>query len=324
MLHLLGGSNSLVTRQSIPVMSGSPASPHSPRGRFIALRHADLGQGFTVARALPTREQRMVGAWCFLDRIGPVDLTESQGMHVGAHPHTGLQTFTWMVHGRVLHRDSLGSEQVIQPGQVNLMTAGQGIVHTEDSLPGSTRLLAAQLWIALPAEKTDMAAAFTHYPVLPQWGGGAANSLQFTLLAGEFSGYRAPTMTHSPLMGMDIHALRGDETTLSLRTDFEYGILPLEGQVLVDGQTVTADRFLYLPAGEVSCSLELPAGSRCLVLGGGPFAQPISMWWNFVGPTRAYVEQAQADWLSGSSRFPVVQASAAPRLPAPPIPWVKT
>lgn len=124
--------------------------------KIIPLRQADLGEGFQVARALPTKDQRMVGPWCFLDRIGPVALTGGAGMHVAAHPHTCLQTFTWVMEGSILHRDSLGTEQVIHPGQVNLMTAGHGISHTEDTLPGTGNLHAAQLWIALPPEHADM------------------------------------------------------------------------------------------------------------------------------------------------------------------------
>lgn len=121
----------------------------------IAARNADLGDGMTVRRVLPSRQQRMVGAWCFLDHAGPVDFPAGRGMHVGAHPHIGLQTFTWLIEGEVLHRDSLGNEQIIRPGQVNLMTAGRGVVHTEDSLRDGSRLHAAQLWIALPAAAQD-------------------------------------------------------------------------------------------------------------------------------------------------------------------------
>jgi redox-sensitive bicupin YhaK (pirin superfamily) len=116
----------------------------------IAARPADLGDGLTVHRALPNRQRRMVGAWCFLDHAGPVDFPAGRGLHVGAHPHIGLQTFTWLIEGEVMHRDSLGNEQIIRPGQVNLMTSGRGIVHTEDSLTAGRRLHAAQLWIALP------------------------------------------------------------------------------------------------------------------------------------------------------------------------------
>ena len=143
----------------------------------IQPRNADLGDGLLVRRTLPNRQQRMVGAWCFLDHAGPVQFEPGKGLHVGAHPHIGLQTFTWLIEGEVLHRDSLGNEQLIRPGQVNLMTAGHGIAHTEDSLHDGGRLHAAQLWIALPPAHKDCAPAFDHYPKLPQWReGGAAPS----------------------------------------------------------------------------------------------------------------------------------------------------
>ena len=177
-------------------MSEAPVPPE----RIVA-RPSSLGEGMTVARVLPTRGRRMIGAWCFLDHLGPVDFPAGQGMHVGAHPHTRLQTFTWMIEGEILHRDSLGNEQVIRPGQVNLMTAGHGITHTEDSLSGQTAVHAAQLWIALPPAQADMAPAFEHHPQLPQWEDTGA---RFTLLAGQHAGRNAPPKVYSPLMGLDI------------------------------------------------------------------------------------------------------------------------
>ena len=301
------------------------SAPHdtSPAHRLIPLRQAQLGEGFQVVRALPTREQRMVGAWCFLDRLGPMPLAAGSGMHVGAHPHTCLQTFTWMMEGEVLHRDSLGTEQVIRPGQVNLMTAGRGIAHTEDSLPHSQALHAAQLWIALPPALADTPPRFEHHADLPEWREGRAGQLALTLLAGRHNGHTAPTQVHSPLLGLDILAHGTDTGTLPLQPTFEYGVLPLHGQVAVNGQALTPDQFLYLPPGDSEIQLHMGAGARCLLLGGEPFAQPIHMWWNFVGHSRAYIEQAQAHWESGDGRFGPVPGSTQ-RLAAPPIPWPHT
>ena len=135
----------------------------SPAQRLPA-RKTILGVDTPILRALPHRERRMVGAWCFLDHLGPTQFAPGDGMHVGAHPHIGLQTFTWMIEGEVLHRDSLGNEQVIRPGQVNLMTAGHGISHTEDSAAEGARMHAAQLWIALPDAERDRAPAFQNHP----------------------------------------------------------------------------------------------------------------------------------------------------------------
>jgi len=155
----------------------------------IEARAADLGNGMVIRRALPSRQRRMVGAWCFLDHAGPVAFEPGHGMNVGAHPHTALQTFSWLIEGEVLHRDSLGNAQVIRPGQVNLMTAGRGIVHTEESLPGERGLHLAQLWIALPSSHADCEPAFDHYPELPRWEAGGST---FTLYVPQ---------THAPAPG---------------------------------------------------------------------------------------------------------------------------
>ncbi|HRE17230.1 MAG TPA: pirin family protein, partial [Rhodocyclaceae bacterium] len=246
----------------------------------IEARAVTLGEGMLVRRALPARQRRMIGAWCFLDHAGPANFAPGQGMQVGAHPHTALQTFSWLIEGEVLHRDSLGSEQVIRPGQVNLMTAGHGIVHTEDSLPECGRLHLAQLWIALPPEFADCAPAFEHYPGLPGWQQGAAS---LTLLAGEYAGRTSPARLYSPLLGLDICCATAAQLALPLRPDFEYGVLPLEGSGMLGGTAFVPGELLYLGMGDAPLVLELAAGSRVLLVGGQPFAEPVLMWWNFVG-----------------------------------------
>lgn len=295
----------------------TPETPDTPAPQRIEVRHAELGGHFAIRRALPTRERRMVGAWCFLDHIGPASLDGTGGMHVGAHPHTCLQTFTWMIEGQILHKDSLGTQQVIRPGQVNLMTAGHGISHTEDSLPGETHLHAAQLWIALPAEHADIPPAFEHHPILPGWQSDGA---QFTLLAGQWREHVAPARLYSRLLGLDIASGDGARISLPLEPDFEYGLLVLSGNALVSGELFDADHFAYLGMGEPELELTLAANSRVLLLGGEPFQSPMNMWWNFIGPTRAHVAQAQADWESGSSRFGSVDGGEGRRLAAPALP----
>lgn len=284
----------------------------------IEPRSADLGDGMLVRRTLPSRQQRMVGAWCFLDHAGPVDFPAGKGMHVGAHPHIGLQTFTWLIEGEVLHRDSLGNEQVIRPGQVNLMTAGQGIVHTEDSLHDGQRLHAAQLWIALPPEAESCPPAFAHHPDLPQWQQDGA---RLTLLAGTHDGRTAPTRVHSPLLGLDIDSAAPASIDLALDPAFEYGLLPLVGEVGIGNERFPADEFAYLGPGRSSLRLDLAARSKVLLLGGVPFAQPVVMWWNFVGSTRAGIAEAQRQWENGDARFGPVGDGSAPRLSPPPLPW---
>lgn len=288
--------------------------------QFISLRKAELGNGFTVGRALPTRERRTVGAWCFLDHMGPADIRHNGGMHVGAHPHTCLQTFTWLMEGAVLHRDSLGSEQVIRPGQVNLMTAGHGIVHTEDSLPGET-LHGAQLWIALPPEHADIAPSFDHYAELPRW---SRDGVEFTLLAGAMEGRESPARIHSPLVGLDLHAPAGGTVELELDSGFEYGILPTLGSVRLGAGDVPADTFVYLAPGSESPRLSLSPGGRCLVIGGEPVERRVSMWWNFVAPTREYIDRAYLDWQEGSDRFPPVPGADGRRLESPRPAWLRS
>ncbi len=289
---------------------------------LILPRAADLGEGMIVRRALPTRQRRMVGAWCFLDHAGPVDFAPGGGMHVGAHPHTCLQTFTWLIDGEVLHRDSLGHEQWIRPGQVNLMTAGHGIVHTEDSAPGARRLHAAQLWIALPPALADCPPAFEHYPDLPRWQDAGCT---LTLLAGRFGGRESPARIHTPLVGMDLLASRDAQLELPLDPSFEYGLLPMEGGMDIGGQHFATDEFAYIPPGRERITLDLATGSRILLVGGEPFGEPVTMWWNFVGHDKAAIAQAQRDWEGGgevgSVRFGPVKGGEDRRLVAPPLPW---
>lgn len=284
----------------------------------IEARAADLGNGMVIRRALPSRQRRMVGAWCFLDHAGPIDFAPGHGMNVGAHPHTALQTFTWLIEGDVLHRDSLGNVQVIRPGQVNLMTAGRGVVHTEESLPEERRLHAAQLWIALPSSVADCEPAFDHYPDLPRWAeGGCA----FTLLAGTYGGNTAPAKLYSPLVGIDVCSELGGAVELRLNPRFEYGILPLEGSIRIGTERFATDEFAYLGDGADTLSLELAAGTRILLLGGEPFGEQIAMWWNFVGFSKEEIARAQREWESGDPRFGDVAGHAGKRLAAPALPW---
>ena len=284
----------------------------------IAGRPSDIGEGMMVLRALPTRQRRMVGAWCFLDHLGPVQFASDKGMHVGAHPHIGLQTFTWLIEGEVLHRDSLGNEQIIRPGQVNLMTAGRGIVHTEDSVREGQRLHAAQLWIALPTEEANCEPAFEHYPELPRWDDGGC---VLTLLAGSFAGRTMPGSFRSPLVGVDACAMRQAAVSLSLQPDFEYGVLVLEGEIHIGNERFRTDEFAYLGLGADSIGFELAAGTRILLLGGVPFDEPVLMWWNFVGFSKDEIARAQREWESGDPRFGRVEGDAGRRLVAPPLPW---
>ncbi|WP_447751198.1 pirin family protein [Pseudomonas nicosulfuronedens] len=284
----------------------------------VVSRNAEVGGGIPVNRLLPSRQRRMVGAWCFLDHAGPAAFTAGSGLRVGPHPHIGLQTFTWMIAGEVLHRDSLGNVQVIRPGQVNLMTAGHGITHTEESLSDEAQLHAVQLWIALPAAERDCPPMFEHYAELPQW---QADGFALTLLAGRFGQYSAPARTFSPLVGLDLAAQDSAGTRLALEQSHEYGVLPLTGEWSINGEVFGANEFAYLGRGLVSLELEASAGARAVLLGGEPFAEEIFLWWNFVGHSKAEIAQAQREWEEGGARFGEVTGFDGPRLVAPPLPW---
>ncbi|HEX5804260.1 MAG TPA: pirin family protein [Azospira sp.] len=307
----------------------SPPPPESRRAppdvERIAARRADIGGGITVQRVLPVRERRTIGAWCFLDHAGPAVFEPGGGMRVGAHPHIGLQTFTWLIEGEVLHRDSLGNEQVIRPGQVNLMTAGRGIVHTEESLPGERRLHAAQLWIALPAAVADCAPAFEHHPALPEWDLGGCRA---TLLTGSHGGHVAPTRAHSPLVGLDLVSRQAAAIGLPLDPAFEYGLLPLTGEIHLGGQRFAANELAYLGRGRDAIGVDLAPGTRLLLVGGEPLDEEIVIWWNFVGRSKSVIAQAQRDWENGtdggySERFGRVAGYRGEPLKAPPLPWIE-
>ncbi|WP_395027131.1 pirin family protein [Comamonas odontotermitis] len=282
----------------------------TPLNRYPG-RVADVG-GVPVLRALPNRARRMVGAWCFLDHAGPSHFAEGPGMQVGPHPHTCLQTFTWMIEGEVLHRDSLGSEQPIRPGQVNLMTAGKGIAHSEESL-GKPDFHAVQLWIALPKDQRFMPPRFQHYPVLPQF---SRQGLQMTVLAGEWEGQRAPTEVHSPLVAVDMEASQPTSAALALRPDFEYGVLCLYGDLQVNGQTAAANELIYLPEGGSAVDVQCGANSRFILLGGEPYEGGVLIWWNFVGQSQEEIEGFLANWNQGTG-FGEPVASPLPPLTAP-------
>lgn len=289
-----------------------PAAPGGPALERIAARSSVIGEDFTIRRALPSRQRRMVGAWCFLDHAGPV--AQGSGLHVGPHPHIGLQTFTWMIEGEILHRDSLGSEQVIRPGEVNLMTAGRGIVHSEDSVDGGTGALhAAQLWIALPDAERHRAPAFAHYPSLPVV---ASDAFTVTVLAGTALGHTAPAQIFSPLVGLDLTCAGAAQTRLPLDPEFEHAVLVLSGTLEVAGEILEPGSLLYLGQARREIALRSQAAARALVIGGEPFEEEILLWWNFVARTHGEMVAATADWNAGT-RFGTVEGSPSPRLVAP-------
>lgn len=279
-------------------------------------RQAQVGS-FVVRRALPTRGRRSVGPWCFVDHMGPGDVTPDQRLDVGPHPHIGLQTLTWLLAGEVLHRDSLGSEQVIRRGQLNLMTSGHGVSHAEEGRDARTGVLhGVQLWIAQPSSTRDAVPAFEHHGALPQveLAAGAA-----TVLVGELDGVSSPARRDTDHVGVDLD-LRSGSTTLPLRRDYEHALVVLEGSASVGGQVVVPGRLAYLGTRRDELELHVDEPARLLLVGGVPFPEPILMWWNYVARTRDEIGAAHRSWSQAEDRFGYV-ASSAPRIDVGPPPW---
>jgi quercetin 2,3-dioxygenase len=298
-----------VTTEDVPPDAGC-GTPHAPEVELLPSRDATVG-GLGVRRALPRRLRRTVGAWCFADHFGPAAAPAT--MAVGPHPHTGLHTVTWLAEGEVLHRDSLGSEQLVRPGQLNLMTAGHGVAHAEETLPGfSGGLHGIQLWVAQPEATRHGAADFEHHAELPSLALGPTVA---TVLVGEVGGARSPARADTPLVGAEL-ATTGGNTVVPLAAGFEHALVVLDGTVAVGGEAFGPGVLAYLGEGRDELRIEAPGPARALLLGGAPLAEQIVMGWNFVGRSRDEVEWAGTDWNAGAERFGTV-ASALPRIPAP-------
>ncbi|WP_084963538.1 pirin family protein [Thermoactinospora rubra] len=271
-------------RHASEVLTGHPVALGGPRA-------------MTVHRLLPGRQRRMIGPWCFLDAYGP----EVTAMRVPPHPHTGLQTVTWLVEGEVLHRDSLGSQQAVRPGQLNLMTAGRGISHSEES--AETLLHGVQLWVALPGEHRHVAPGFEHHAGLPEEGG-------IRVVMGSLAGMASPATCHSPLVCAEISVAGGLEVPVD--PAFEHGVLWLSS-----GEEPSV---AYLPPGRTTITLS--GHGRALLIGGEPFGEEIVMWWNFVGRTHEEIAAYRKEWAEGEGFGRVAGFAGAP-LPAPALPTVR-
>ncbi len=276
-------------------------------------REVALGD-LAVVRALPVRDRRLVGPWCFLDRYGPLTFSEGRPMDVAPHPHIGLQTVTWLLDGEVAHDDSLGCQSVLRPGGVNVMTAGAGIAHAETTPRAhSGRLSGLQIWVALPDAQRGMAAAFQHLdevPVIESPGG------LVQVFAGGLEGARSAAGHFSPLLGVDLRIYGGRELSMPLDAAFEHAVLVLEGRCTFEGQPLEERVLYYLGTQRTAASFASAAGARVLLLGGPPFPETILMWWNFVARTPEEIAEARADW-EAHRRFGDVPAYNGPRLDAP-------
>jgi redox-sensitive bicupin YhaK (pirin superfamily)/predicted GNAT family acetyltransferase len=296
------------------------AARQGTRVEVLSARHVPLGgpRAMTVRRTLPQRARTTIGAWCFADHYGPDNVAESGGMDVAPHPHIGLQTVSWLFSGEIEHRDSLGTHAYVRPGELNLMTGGRGVCHSEVSTAATTVLHGVQLWVALPADHRDAPRNFQHHvprPV-PIVGGEAR------VFLGSLAGDTSPVPTFSPLLGAEITMDPGATTTLAVNPGFEHGLLVDTGNISLAGTPLRPAELGYHAPGTETLTLtntgDTPA--RTILLGGTPFDEPIVMWWNFVGRSHDEIVEAREAWQQTSSRFGSVEGYDGDRIPAPVLP----
>jgi len=291
----------------------------------IEPREVPLGgpRAMTVRRTLPSRRRSLIGAWCFADHYGPDDVPATGGMDVPTHPHTGLATASWLFTGEVEHRDSGGVQAFVRPGELNLMTAGAGIAHSEVSTPGTRVLHGVQLWLALPEAARHGERAFHHYAP-PAVQVGAATLRVFL---GSLSGTSSPVPTATPLVGAEIVLAAGGSVVLDVDPEHEHGLLVDLGPMILQGVEIQRGELGYAAAGAAALELRNPGRepARALLLGGAPFGEQIVMWWNFVARSHEEIEQWRQEWQQHGDRFGEVAGYEGPvqHLPAPALPHVR-
>lgn len=292
-------------------------------------REVPLGgpRALTVRRTLPQRARSLIGAWCFADHYGPDPVDGRGAMDVPPHPHTGLQTVSWLFEGEIEHRDSTGAHAFIRPGQVNLMTAGSGIQHSEVSTAATERLHGVQLWVALPDASRGTAPFFEHANPAPV----TIQDAVLRVFVGALDGGDSPVTAFTPLLGAQVDLPAGGSVVLPADPGFEYGLLVDAGSPRFGGADIPTDHLGYLPPGQ--SELRIDAGDepvRAVLLGGEPLGEPIVMWWNFVGRSHeevvAFRERWQTDVIADgdpTGPFGRVVGYPGPALPAPALPNVR-
>ncbi len=295
-----------------------------PRSITLEPREVPLGgvRAMNVMRTLPQRELPTIGAWCFLDRFGP----ERTRMRVEPHPHIGLQTVTWPLVGDVRHRDSLGSDVVLRRGQLNLMTAGHGISHSEYSMGDDpVPLDALQLWVVLPEDARHGAGGFEHHAQLPSLALPTAEGADaiVTVVLGEFAGVRSPASAFTPIVGAEIRLEAGSRVELPLTALWEHAVMLIEGDVHAAGVEVPPGCMQFLGDSRDAVEIMSESGALLFLLGGEPFEEDLVMWWNFAARTHEEIEKAREDWEAASPRFGRVAGHGEVRIPAPPLPRVR-
>lgn len=270
-----------------------------------------------IVRALPTKGRRTIGAWCLVDVMQPGDELDPDPLEIGPHPHIGLSTVTWLLEGEALHSDSLGTEQVIKPGQLNLMSAGRGVAHAE--LSDHRGVQGIQMWVAQPDDTRLGPAGFEHHGELPvaDLGNGTA-----TVFVGSLAGAVSPARQDTALLGADLD-LRGGAVVVDADPSFEYGIVPVDGRVKCNGAIVEEGWLGMITSPTEILHVEAEGPARVLLIGGEPLGWRLSMWWNFVGRSKDEITEAWRDWRDGDTdRYPEF-ASVLDRIEAPTPPWVR-
>ena len=307
------------------VVAGASAS----RTVMLEPRDVPLGgpRALTVRRTLPQRQRSLIGPWCFVDHYGPDAVDGPGAMTVPPHPHTGLQTVSWLFAGEIEHRDSAGNHAMVRPAELNLMTAGRGIQHSEVSTAGTTVLHGAQLWVALPDGARQRAPFFEHYAPQPV----AFGSATVHVFLGSLVGSTSPAVAFSPIVGAQIDLPAGMTVELPVDPAFEHGVLLDRGSLSIDGDGIALSHLAFREAGSTALMLTAGAdGARALLIGGTPFGERIVMWWNFIGRSHdeivAYRAEWQADVIAGgtaSGAFGLVNGYPGSALPAPELPNVR-
>lgn len=280
-------------------MSTTDAAPVE----IITARNVPLGgpRAMTVRRTLPQRQRSLIGAFCFIDHYGPDDVSRTGGMDVAPHPHTGLQTVSWLFDGHITHHDSGDHHAVVRPGEVNLMTAGAGICHSEVSTQSTTTLHGVQLWTVLPDSARHGERRFDHHRPTPvSFDGGEA-----LVFIGSLLGYRSPVATFSPLVAAEIRLDGHGSLTLDVDPAFEHGLLVDAGDIALEGVSVAESELAYTGVGErrLRISNRSPQRARMVLIGGEPFTEDVVMWWNFIGRSHDELVAYRAEWEDHAARF---------------------
>lgn len=289
----------------------------------VEAREVPLGgvRGLAVHRTLPHRDRPTIGAWCFVDHFGPTD----EPMAVLPHPHIGLQTVTWPVAGQIRHRDRMGNDQVLRPGELNLMTSGDGVSHSEFSEGSTAGMHGVQLWVALPESARHGAPDFEHVAELPRVDGDGWSAV---VLVGRLAQATSPARVHSPLVAAQISLAPG-AVSIDVDASFEHGLLGLDGDLVIERESLAHRDLRYLAPGRRSLELVVEQPTTVLLIGGQPFDEDIIMWWNFVGRSHDEIDRARQDWQAeieaaasagARPRFGFVDGHDDRTIPAPPLP----